>query len=461
MVLVQGVPVSDRVHDYSIQELEDQLFSAILLTQRQYNCIKMPIQERQAQALELSQKLLQTRGNQQKLTALYSGNGHGPFAEMVDGSVKFDLIGGIGPYLLGHSHPLQIRASLAASRCSLLNSTNFLPLARSVDTAEQLIKMAAPSKLAHCWFSSSGSMANDSALRLLWQKRSPRKRLIVFENSFAGRTVSMQAITAPTHEQQSFAIDTIFFPTDQSTAEQSLQQLKKIIAAYPDQHAAFHGELLQGEGGVHLPYQTGIKELFEILKTHNIPIWIDEVQTFARTNQLFAFQFLGLSEFVDICTIGKAFNLAAVLYTKDFALAEGLGGTFQGPVAALEYAHGLLNLLEKGNILGAHGRVEYLSEQIRQMFNHVEKQLNTTDNFVKADGLGTIWRLQVGDLSLNIIEQTLSELFKNGIIAWKAGRKTYCLRFLFPLTLTPQHLEQIGNILIHSLTKVQNNITES
>ena len=41
---------------------------------------------------------------------LGSGIGNGPFVELADGSVKLDLITGIGVHGYGHSHPLLIRS---------------------------------------------------------------------------------------------------------------------------------------------------------------------------------------------------------------------------------------------------------------------------------------------------------------------------------------------------------------
>ena len=43
----------------------------------------------------------------------------------------------------------------------------------------------------------------------------------------------------------------------------------------------------------------------EILKQNNIAIFIDEIQTFGRTEELFAFQYFGLDDFVDVVTRGK------------------------------------------------------------------------------------------------------------------------------------------------------------
>lgn len=443
------------VDDQSIQELEDKLFSQILLAQRQFNAICGANPALASQSKSITQQLKDLRGCNIELPSLFSGQGHGPFAQMIDGSVKFDLIGGIGPYLLGHSHPLQIRANLKAARGSILSSTNFLPASISTQTAKTLIDAARPSKLEHCWFSGSGSMANDSALRLIANKRCGRKRLIAFENSFAGRSISMQSITSGKETTESMSIDFIPFPIDEESGLKAKKVLSNLFDKHGDDFAVFYGELIQGEAGVLLPHRESLKQLFASLKQKDIPVWVDEVQTFGRTTELFAFQFFEVSEFVDICTIGKAFNLSAVLYRSDFALEEGLGGTFQGSISALIYAHDLLRLLVHGPIYGPKGRASALEMKIRNMFEQVALDLDKPELLSDLRGLGTMWGVTPGKGKLKETQQFLADLYDNGVIAWRAGRNKHCIRLLFPLTLTDEHFSRIQSIFIHCLNKAK------
>tara|TARA_R110000868_G_C10953636_1_gene767988 strand:+ start:81 stop:1415 length:1335 start_codon:yes stop_codon:yes gene_type:complete len=427
------------VYDQTIQELEDKLFSNILLAQRQFNEVRPADFGKHTLSNQISHELQSFRGCTTKLPTVYSGRGHGPFAEMLDGSVKFDLIGGIGPYLLGHSHPLQIKANLEAARGCILNSTNFLPASISADVSRLLINAAGGSPLVHCWFSGSGSMANDSAMRLMWHKRAPRKKLIAFKHSFAGRSLAMQSITSGETSTESLSLHYIDFPNDEVSGQRCLEQLNTLLVNQSDEYCCFYGELIQGEAGIHAPHQKSLVQLFEKLKSCNIPIWIDEVQTFARTKQLFSFQTFGVSKFIDICTIGKAFNLSAVLYSKDFAIPHGLGGTFQGSVSSLLYAKSLLKLLSNGPFHGPSGRINSLEEKIRSAFEGLNSRFNVR-------GIGTMWAITIDDGDELTTMRFLSHLFEQGIIAWKAGRQEYCIRLLFPITLLDEHLEQIKSI---------------
>ncbi len=442
------------VSNQTIQELEDKLFSEILIEQRKINSIKAADQEKIDSSNQFAKMLTQLRGTGFSLPSLFSGKGHGPFVELIDGSIKLDLIGGIGPYILGHSHPLQIRAFLSAAKGNVLNSTNFLPANLSVELSQKLIDAAGKSKLENCWFCGSGSMANDSAMRLLWTKRAPRNRILAFENSFAGRSLVMQSITQGDSNTKDLIIDYIPFPKDHESAKKCLSLSKSLLSKYGDSYITFYGELVQGEAGINLPQSNALKEVFSQIKDFEIPIWIDEVQTFARTTQLFAFQTFEVDEFVDLCTIGKAFNVSAVLYSSAYTLSQGLGGTFQGNIASLIFAIDLLNLFKTGQFFHPKGRASSLSDELSTLFNAITLSGNSLGFKCSAHGLGLMWAFKIHHKNSNIIELFMKELYNNGIIVWKAGREEICIRMLFPYTLDHHHQSSIKNIFINTLSQL-------
>ena len=45
--------------------------------------------------------------------------------------------------------------------------------------------------------------------------------------------------------------------------------------------------------------------LFEECRKSGIGVWADEVQTFLRTGEPFAFQKLGIGDYIDVCTVAK------------------------------------------------------------------------------------------------------------------------------------------------------------
>ncbi len=76
--------------------------------------------------------------------------------------------------------------------------------------------------------------------------------------------------------------------------------------------------------------------IFDFCKDKKIAIWADEVQTFTRTGQAFAFETLDIGNYIDICTIAKTAQVGATLYTEEYNPKPGLiAGTFSGSSSAL------------------------------------------------------------------------------------------------------------------------------
>src|SRR5205823_6296636 len=98
-------------------------------------------------------------------------------------------------------------------------------------------------------------------------------------------------------------------------------------------------------------------ELMTVLKDHHISVLVDEIQTFSRTPQLFAFQHYGLEEFVDIVTLGKLAQVCATLFRKDHRPKTGLlSQTFTSSTAAIRASQVVLNELSNGNYFGPDGK---------------------------------------------------------------------------------------------------------
>lgn len=56
-----------------------------------------------------------------------TGAGRGPYVELEDGSVKLDLINGIGIHIMGHSHPRVMKAAVRGSLSDVIMQGNLQP----------------------------------------------------------------------------------------------------------------------------------------------------------------------------------------------------------------------------------------------------------------------------------------------------------------------------------------------
>ena len=64
------------------------------------------------------------RGGKLYFPYLSSGLGNGPFVELADGSVKLDMITGIGVHGYGQSHPRLVEAGIDAALCDTVMQGN-------------------------------------------------------------------------------------------------------------------------------------------------------------------------------------------------------------------------------------------------------------------------------------------------------------------------------------------------
>ena len=112
-------------------------------------------------------------------------------------------------------------------------------------------------------------------------------------------------------------------------------------------------ELVQGEGGIHTAPREFFVALMERCRRAGIAVWVDEVQTFARTGELFAHKTLGLESYVDVVTAGKALQGSAVLFRRAYNPKPGLiAGTFAGASVGMAVGARIIERLEAGATSG-------------------------------------------------------------------------------------------------------------
>ncbi|MCB1135939.1 MAG: aminotransferase class III-fold pyridoxal phosphate-dependent enzyme, partial [Chlamydiia bacterium] len=257
------------------------------------------------------------RGGQLFFPYLGSGIGNGCLVELADGSIKYDMICGIGPHYWGHSHPDIISAEVDACISDVVMQGH---LQQNTDAAQLCHLLTSSSGKDHCFLTTTGVMANENALKIAFQKRNPAYRILAFDHCFAGRTVAVSQITDKPGYRKGLppTLHVDYFPfydyrDPKGSTARAVARLKEHIGRHPGEHAAMIFELIQGEGGFYPGTRDFFVALMDVLKEHGITIIDDEVQAFGRTSKLYAFQHFGLEDYVDIVTIGKLSQVCATL----------------------------------------------------------------------------------------------------------------------------------------------------
>ena len=288
---------------------------------------------------------------------------------------------------------------------------------------------------------------NENALKAIRQKRPGRRKILAFEGAFAGRTSLMAEITHSQAIKKGLPEygEVLRIPFSQ---ERALSSLKEYLARHSGEIAGFFIELVQGDGGCWTAPKSFFLPLLELSKKEGIAIWFDEVQTFLRTGEAFAFETLGLGEFVDVCTIGKALNLSGTFYTKEWNPEPGLlGGTFASATSSFYIALKILDVLDQG-FFGLHGRIQTIHKDFLDFLKPLEKR----GLISHIDGMGIMMGLTPLDGKKETVDRLLKLCFERGLMAYSCGREeARRLRFLLPAITQREHLKMGVDLLESSL----------
>jgi 4-aminobutyrate aminotransferase-like enzyme len=376
-----------------------------------------------------------------------SGAGRGPFVELEDGSVKLDLINGIGIHIMGHANPRVMKAAVRGALSDIVMQGNLQPNGEYLELTEKLVQIASrKSRLKHSWFSTCGTMANENALKIARQKNSPAKYIFAMQNAFAGRSTMMAEVTDnPAYKQglpdypEVFRIPN-YDKKDPQSIEKAVRTMKEHYAKVEKQVAAFVFEPMLGEGGFVPTPREFYLPLIDFCKAHKIAVWADEVQTFMRTGEFFAFETMDLGQYVDIVTVAKTVQLGATLYTEEYNPKPGLiAGTFSGGTSSMAAGLEIIKMLEEG-YLGPNGRIMQIHHRFVDGLNKLNE--GSCKGLVRdAGGMGLMIAFTPFDGKKEQIESLIKKLFKNGVIAFSAGKDPVRIRFLVPAIIADHEID--------------------
>jgi 4-aminobutyrate aminotransferase-like enzyme len=449
------------VQSSEINEHFNKLFSAILLEQQKFNKIKNADEDKKDLIPNKLKEYESLRGRNFFFNFMASGRGHGPLVELIDGSVKYDLITALGVNLLGHSHPIYIKSNLEAATSDAMMCGNLLTYQEPYELSKTILDVVKGSKLKHFWLSCSGSFANDTALKIIWQKKAPNYRLISFQKAFAGRSIAMQDVTYNKAYRegmpQSIEVDHVphyDYKNPAGSLEITLNALNDLIKKNGNTYAALTIELIQGEAGFIFGPKEYYEGIFKWAKSNGIYVWVDEIQSFARTKKMFSYQMFGLDEYVDVVTIGKVLQACGTFFTEELNPKPGLiAGTFNGSLAALNAGKNVVRYLQEGNFYGPNGRIQEIETKFLSKFK-ILAEGSCKGKIPYFGGVGTMLSFEVGDGNLDLTNKFIKKLFENGIISFSAGKEPTRVRFLLPLCLLDEHIDEIFKIVEKTILEV-------
>lgn len=405
-------------------------------------------------------RLAVARGGAPYFPYMTSGIGNGPFVELGDGSVKLDFIVGIGVHGLGHSHPAMLEATIDAGLEDTVMQGNLQHNSGSLAMCERLLELANQqgAKLDHCLLSTSGAMANENSLKIAFHNRFPASRVICMDNCFAGRSLALAQLTdRPAYRAglpKTLDVDFIpmFHPSDpEGTTTGAIETLKKLLARHPGEYACLWLELVAGEGGYYPGTKPYFEQLCKICHEHKVLIIFDEVQTFSRLSQAFAFQHFGLDAYADLVTLGKITQVCATLYGESLKpKGPVLSQTFTGATASIRCGLAVLDELESKQCFGADGwnmrRHRYFRSKLEALAQKHPGKI------CGPHGEGMMIAFTPGNGGADEAKDMLMRLYQLGLMGFLAGGNPTRIRFLPPPGVTTEkHIDLACEIIEKAL----------
>lgn len=451
-------------NDARIAEAKSLLVAALREHAQKVCGVRPPRTDLTESYQSLLARLTTARGAAPVLPYLASGLGNGPWVELSDGSVKLDFIGGIGVHGLGHSDPRLLEAAIDAALEDTVMQGNLQQNPASLLMCERLLTMSRQSgaQLAHCLLTTSGAMANENAMKLAFHNRYPADRVIAFENAFAGRSLAMAAITdrAKYREKLPLTLNVdyipFFDPADpQGSTKRTMKQLDQILHRYPNRHAVLWAELVAGEGGYYPGTHEFFQQLCERVRSVEIPIVFDEIQTFSRLSRPFAFQHFQLDEFADIVTVGKITQVCATLYGERFKpQAPILSQTFTGSSSMITCGLAMLSALDQHGCFGPDGTNQKNHQQMVQRLQALGEEFPGMISGPYGCGMMIAWT--PGDGSAATAKQMIDTMYEEGLIGFICGSEPTRVRILPPPAATSEeHLDAAIDVLRKTLLRMR------
>ncbi len=306
--------------------------------------------------------------------------GEGVWVWDVKGKKYMDCLSAYSAVNQGHCHPKIMSAMIEQSRkltltsrafrndqlgplykeiCELTHSHKILPMNSGAEAVETVIKAVRK------WGYKVKGVTKDHA------------EIIVCENNFHGRTITIVGFSTDEHSRDGFGPFTPGFKII------PFGDVSALEAAITPNTVAFMVEPIQGEAGVIIPPKGFLKEAKFICEKNNVVLILDEIQTgLGRTGKLLAEQHDGIE--ADLTLIGKALSggfypISAVLSNKEVmdVLRPGEhGSTFGGnPLACAIARTALKVLIEENMIENAAAMGEYFLSKLSQIKNPYIKEV--------------------------------------------------------------------------------------
>jgi len=331
----------------------------------------------------------------------------------------------------------------------------------AADLAQRLLTLA-PANMQHIFFSDSGSVSVEVAMKMAlqyWQAQGQggKNRLLSLHGAYHGDTFGAMSVCDPVNGMHHLFADVLpkqLFaqaPTVSSDADWSESQ----IASFKSRITTHHHELaavilepiVQGAGGMRFYAPEFLRQVRAICDEYDVLLIADEIATgFGRTGRMFACEQAGIEP--DILCVGKALtggylSLAATLTSAKVCQgihADGSGVLMHGPTFMANPLACAVAVASIDLLLASpwQQRVMAIEQQLKQELEPCLQMASVAD--VRC--LGAIGVLEMKEaIDVNRVQELLIE---QGVWLRPFGKLLYTMP---PFIIRPEQLSRITSAM--------------
>lgn len=396
---------------------------------------------------------------------VYIDSAHGAILVDVDGNQFIDLGSGIGVTTIGHTNEGVVKA--VAEQVAKLTHTLFTvtPYVPYVEVCEILNRHMPGNFQKRSALFNSGAEAVENAIKLA-RKFTGRNEIAVFDHAYHGRTNLTMAMNfknmpyadgfgpfagSVTHVPMSYPFHDPEGMTGEEAAQRAINYMEKRIGA--KNLAAVVIEPIQGEGGFIVPAPGFLKTLSVWTHANGIVLVADEVQAgMARTGKWFATEHEEGFE-PDLMTIAKGIAggmpISAVTgraEIMDSSHAGGIGGTFGGNPVAAAAAVAVLKQIEAGGVLE---KAVHIENVMKPRLLEMKSKYGVIGEIRGRGAMLAIEFVQPGTRTPNsaAVDAVVKHCHQNGVLVLNAGTYGNVIRFLPPLAISDELIQEALDIV--------------
>ena len=375
----------------------------------------------------------------------------------VEGKRYIDFAAGIAVVSTGHNNPAIKKAVLAQLDNFSHVCVQVTPYESYIRLAERLNEAAPGPTPKKTIFLTTGAEAVENAVKIA-RAATGRTGIISFSGGFHGRTMMSMALTGKVvpykvgfgpfpGEVYHIPYPVPYLGTSEAAALDALDQLfRSDIEA--SRVAAIIIEPVQGEGGFYAASPSFLQTLRSVCDEKGILLIADEIQTgFARTGKMFAIEHAGIE--ADLITIAKAmaggFPISGVIgkaALMDAVGPGGLGGTYSGSPLGCAAGLAVLDVIESEKLCE---RSAEIGQRIVAHCNSLQASDAGIGNVRALGGMVAVEFVIDGDAArpdAARVARIVAEARKRGLLLLSCGVRSNVIRFLPPLTIPFDQLEE-------------------